>query len=122
LAAESDLPRIEAAVDAIVERDERLRKAHGKKVFEIRPAIDWDKGKALQFLSGALGLDHSDVVPIYVGDDVTDEDAFAVLGDRGIGIVVSEAPRPTHARFWLQAPWEVYAFFDRLLEWAEVAR
>jgi len=116
LVSEAELQRVEAAVDAIVDADDRLKKAYGKKVFEIRPDIDWDKGKALLFLLGALGLDRPDVVPFYIGDDVTDEDAFAVLEDRGIGILVSEVPRPTKATFWVQAPWEVYAVFERLLD------
>lgn len=116
LVSEEDVSLVEAAVDRIVDADSRLKKAHGKKVFEIRPDIDWDKGKALLFLLEALDLDRPDVVPIYIGDDVTDEDAFEVLVDRGIGVLVSEVPRTTDASFWMQAPWEVYAFFDRLLE------
>jgi trehalose 6-phosphate phosphatase len=122
LVSEDEIPRVEEAVDSVVFASERLKKAHGKKVFEIRPDIDWDKGKALLFLLEALGLDQDDVVPIYIGDDVTDEDAFAALVDRGIGILVSAAPRPTHASHWLQAPSEVYAFFEHLLEWKKNGR
>lgn len=49
------------------------------QVFEVRPVIDWNKGKAVEFLLESLGLDESeDVLPIYVGDDKTDEDAFKV--------------------------------------------
>ncbi len=115
LVDEADVARIEAIVDEAIATDARLKKAHGKKVFEVRPDLDWDKGKALLFLLEALGLDGQDVVPLYIGDDVTDEDAFAVLRERGIGVLVSETPRSTVATYWVQAPWEVYAFFDRLL-------
>ena len=115
LADEASIPRIESVVDEAVATDSRLKKAHGKKVFEVRPDVDWDKGKALLFLVEALGLDSPDVVPFYIGDDVTDEDAFEVLRGRGIGVLVSEVPRPTRAAYWVQAPWEVYAFFERLL-------
>jgi len=115
LVDEADVARVEAIVDEAIATDARLKKAHGKKVFEVRPDLDWDKGKALLLLLEALGLDGPGVVPLYIGDDVTDEDAFAVLRERGIGVLVSETPRPTEAAYWVQAPWEVYAFFDRLL-------
>jgi len=115
LADEASVARIESIVDEAVAFNARLKKAYGKKVFEVRPDVEWDKGKALLFLVEALGLDSPDVVPFYIGDDVTDEDAFDVLRDRGIGILVSETPRPTEATYWVQAPWEVYAFFERLL-------
>ncbi|OAY67788.1 putative trehalose-phosphate phosphatase 6 [Ananas comosus] len=51
-----------------------------EKVLEIRPTIKWDKGKALEFLLESLGFaDSVDVLPIYIGDDRTDEDAFKVM-------------------------------------------
>ncbi|GER30517.1 haloacid dehalogenase-like hydrolase superfamily protein [Striga asiatica] len=57
----------------------RLRLTHGRKVLEVRPVIDWDKGRAVEFLLESLGFNnHNDVLPIYIGDDKTDEDAFKV--------------------------------------------
>jgi len=116
LVEERRVPEIEEAVDEIVRRDQRLKKTYGKKVFEVRPNIDWDKGKALNFLMRALGLDDEEAIPIYIGDDTTDEDAFAAIQGDGIGILVSETPRATKASYWVQAPWEVYAFLERLLK------
>jgi trehalose 6-phosphate phosphatase len=56
-----------------------LSLTHGRKVLEIRPAIKWDKGKAVNFLLESLGMANSnDVLPVYIGDDRTDEDAFKV--------------------------------------------
>ncbi len=55
--------------------------------------VDWDKGKALLHLLAALGLgEDAGVLPIYIGDDRTDEDAFRALRARplgGTGILVS---------------------------------
>lgn len=49
------------------------------KVMEIRPSIEWDKGNALEYLLETLGLSNpNDVLPLYIGDDRTDEDAFKV--------------------------------------------
>ena len=46
---------------------------------EIRPSIKWDKGSALKYLLSTLGLlNNRDVLPVYIGDDRTDEDAFQV--------------------------------------------
>ncbi|KAK0595344.1 hypothetical protein LWI29_005767 [Acer saccharum] len=46
-------------------------------VMEIRPSIEWDKGHALEYLLDTLGMSNSnDVLPLYIGDDRTDEDAF----------------------------------------------
>lgn len=51
----------------------------GKKVTEIRPSIKWNKGDALVYLLDTLGFaDSTNVLPIYIGDDRTDEDAFKV--------------------------------------------
>ncbi len=84
-----DAPIVERAVDEVLANQPLLRKTGGKKVFELRPDIDWDKGRALQWLLEALGKSGSDVVPVYIGDDLTDEDAFAVVRGRGLAIVVA---------------------------------
>lgn len=99
---------------------ERLRLTHGRKVLEVRPRIDWNKGKAVEFLLESLGLnDCDDVLPIYVGDDRTDEDAFKVLreGNRGYGILVSSVPKETDAFYSLRDPSEVMKFLKFLVRW-----
>ena len=55
----------------------------GKMVYEIQPKLDWDKGKAVLYLLQTLQLDRDDVVPMYLGDDHTDEHAFEALGGQG---------------------------------------
>lgn len=113
-AREADLPRIEEVVDAIRAEHPDLRKVPGKKIFELRPDLDWDKGHALLWLLETLHLDRGEVVPIYVGDDVTDEDAFRVIEGRGIGVLVAEEPRETAAAYSLRDPEEVRVLLERL--------
>jgi len=115
LVSEEQVPRLERLVDDLVRADSRLRKTHGKKVFEIRPAVDWDKGRAVLWLLTAFDMDGPDVMPIYVGDDVTDEDAFRSLHGRGIGVLVGHVARPSAAEYALRDPDEVRAFLDRLV-------
>ena len=66
----------------------------GKMVFEIQPNLNWDKGKAVLYLLEALELDGEDVLPLYLGDDITDEHAFRALAGRGIGILVADPADP----------------------------
>ena len=106
---------VEEAVDQVKEENAGLRKSSGKKIFELQPDIDWNKGKALLWLLEQLGLDGPGVLPFYLGDDITDEDAFRVLKDRGIGIAVQEKPAPTAARYLLRNPEEVEKFLTALI-------
>ncbi len=108
---------VESQLDAILSREPKLRKGRGKKVFELQPAINWDKGQAVLWLLHALGLEDPAVTPLYIGDDVTDEDAFQALAraDRGVGILVAETPHPTAAQFTLRHPGEVQHFLQQLI-------
>ncbi len=117
--AESLIPEVERHTADTAAKHLRLRRTGGKKVFELRPDIDWDKGKALTFLLQVLDLDRPDVLPMYIGDDETDEDAFDALQALGLGIVVAEAEdeRPTAADLRLADPDEVRVFLDRLASW-----
>lgn len=116
---EEEVAALEDAVDQVVATEQRLRKSAGKKVFEIQPDIDWNKGKALLLLLQALELDGPDVLPFYIGDDVTDEDAFRVLDGRGIAIVVTDIPLSSAAHYSLRDPSEVLQFLKALKSLAE---
>ncbi|PYI46769.1 MAG: trehalose-phosphatase [Verrucomicrobia bacterium] len=111
---EEDIPRVKRAVAEAAARHRELRRIDGKKVYELLPDIEWDKGKAVLWLLEALGLDRENSRSIYIGDDVTDEDAFRALERRGIGILVCEESQPTAARYSLGEPAEVERFL-RLL-------
>ena len=63
----------------LLKGDQQMNLVAALQVLEVRPVIDWNKGKAVEFLLDSLGLADSDnVLPIYIGDDRTDEDAFKV--------------------------------------------
>ena len=111
----SDIPKVERAVSEVAARHRELRKMDGKKVYELLPDIDWDKGKAVLWLLENQRLERAKVRPIYIGDDRTDEDAFRALEKSGVGILVSEEPRPTAARYSLKDPAEVERFLRELV-------
>jgi len=86
----------------------------GEKVFEIRPRVEWNKGSAVTWILEQLSQqDKPDTLPIYVGDDPTDEDAFAAL-PQGITVKARGAGE-TAAQYTLEGPAEVRKF----LEWIE---
>ncbi|KAK8686422.1 hypothetical protein V6N13_125447 [Hibiscus sabdariffa] len=117
---EKDWATVAQRVHDVIRNYPRLRLTHGRKVLEVRPVIDWDKGKAVTYLLESLGLGNcDDVLPIYVGDDQTDEDAFKVLreGNRGYGILVSSVPKESNAFFSLKDPQEVMEFLTSLVVW-----
>jgi len=111
---ENDAFRVALAMDAVGARHRELRRMDGKKVYELLPDIDWNKGKAMLWLLETLGLEGRNALPIYIGDDRTDEDAFRALEQRGIGILVSEQSPPTAARYSLKNPPEVEEFLAAL--------
>jgi trehalose 6-phosphate synthase/phosphatase len=84
----------------------RLRVTRGKCVVEGRPPVDWNKGKAVLFvLAHRHGADWSSRVrALYVGDDVTDEDAFRSLLGIGRSILVGTPSSQTAADYTLPDP------------------
>ncbi|RLN12131.1 putative trehalose-phosphate phosphatase 8 [Panicum miliaceum] len=118
--AEKSWSPLAEQVKAVLRDFPELKLTEGRKVLEIRPSIMWDKGRAVEFLLKSLGFDdRSDVLPVYIWDDRTDEDAFKVLKKRGqgLGILVSKCPKETDASYSLQDPTEVMEFLVRLVEW-----
>lgn len=110
-APEEEEERIQQVVEGVAERYGDLRQRGGKKIFELQPDLDWDKGKAVQWLLESLDLWRADVLPVYVGDDLTDEDAFRALSGRGLRFVVGPLEHETAADYYLQDVHEV----ERLL-------
>ncbi len=112
---DSDIPRVKRAVEKISAKHDRLRMSSGKKIFELQPDIDWNKGRALLWLRKKMNLDTPDTLVFYIGDDTTDEDAFRVLQEEGIPIVVGENSRSSLAHYRLIDTGQVQHFFHKVL-------
>ena len=94
-----------------------LRVTTGREVIELRPEIDWDKGRTLHWLLDRMtGV----ATPLFLGDDITDEDAFDAVAElSGAGIVVrhnDDGDRATAARYGLDSPAQAAEFTARLAE------
>jgi len=105
---------LEAIVADVAAGSDELRMTGGKKIFELRPDIDWHKGKAVRWLIEAAGLDPNTTLPLFIGDDVTDEDGFAEVRSRGVGVVVGTEDRYTAAHLRVDDPDATRQLLDEL--------
>ena len=98
----------------------QLRLTRGKMVVEVRPAIAWDKGKAIEkiYRHSCEGWNPNDrPFPVYFGDDRTDEDGFRVVQDMGgLAVFVGEPRQGTAALHQLDSPDEVWETMRLILE------
>lgn len=107
---------IKSKLDEVINKHPHLSKHHGKKVFEVRPKMAWHKGKVISHILKMLSpSDTENFLPIYLGDDLTDEDAFAEIKKSGIGILVTNTPRKSKALYYLRDTKEVYDFLNKLI-------
>jgi trehalose 6-phosphate phosphatase len=117
-AARDRVGEVAAAVRTAGQRT-TLRVTTGREVIELRPNIDWDKGKTLRWVLDYIRDNEGagPLLPIYLGDDITDEDAFDAVDDDGIAILVrhsDDGDRATAARYALDDPGRVREFTERL--------
>jgi trehalose 6-phosphate phosphatase len=117
-AARDRVGEVAAAVRTAGQRT-ALRVTTGREVIELRPNIDWDKGKTLRWVLDYIRDNEGagPLLPIYLGDDITDEDAFDAVDDDGIAILVrhsDDGDRATAARYALDDPGRVREFTERL--------
>lgn len=120
LVDKKDIPKVKIIFHEIVilfKIQNKIRTKSGKMVFEIRPPINWDKGKAVLWLLArqcfSLRNKKQKIFPIYIGDDVTDEDAFKVLRNKGLTIFVGR-PKTSYAEYFLKDTKEVIRFLKNL--------
>lgn len=107
-------PSAEAACQALAQTlaaQHGLRVQHGKCMVELR-ALERDKGWAVRHLMAQP--EHAGTTPVFVGDDITDEAAFAAAEELGgFGVLVG-SPRQTAARYRLDDVAEVRSWLERL--------
>jgi trehalose 6-phosphate phosphatase len=89
-----------------------------KKLWEIRPLLDWDKGRAVklirQKIKDRLNLAH--LLTIYLGDDTTDEDVFKILHrPDGWSIYIGEQKKTSAAEYYLKSTEEVGILLSKLV-------
>lgn len=113
-AAEVDWNTIEQIVRvAVAAENHRFLLTTGKMVYEIRPRVNWNKGSAIRWIREQLAKRNA--LSICLGDDVTDEDAFAAIPE-SITVKVGSSGT-TAARYYITSPREVQEF----LVWLENA-
>lgn len=106
---------IKEKTDKAVSGYSGIKKERGKMIIEIKPDVPWNKGMAVQWILKKLDLwNHDGVFPIYLGDDITDEDAFRMLKGRGMGIIVGSHDNLTSADYRLENVDEVKQFLEML--------
>lgn len=113
---ENEVQNVEAITNDVYQKYKCFKKAGGKKIIELKPDIDWHKGKALLWLLKKLDLNKPSILPVYIGDDVTDEDAFKALPEvEGVGILVGDHEMETNAHYRLENVDQVKEFLQKLI-------
>jgi trehalose-phosphatase len=124
MAAPSDIPQVktifhEATILDLIRN--KIKVKEQKMVLEVWPPVNWDKGKIVNWLLARQELagDPDGRLPVYVGDDMTDEDAFRALKRRGVTIFVGGGQGRSEAEYYLKDQKEVAELLKLLLELQE---
>ncbi|NOR57259.1 MAG: trehalose-phosphatase, partial [Sulfurimonas sp.] len=112
--SEGEAYLVENAADEVVKKHPNVRKSYGKKVYELQPDLEWNKGKALEWLMEALHIEKKGSMIFYIGDDITDEDAFSAIKTYGTGILVGSDNRNTGAQYKLSDTDQTLHFLEIL--------
>ncbi|MFA5160972.1 MAG: trehalose-phosphatase [Elusimicrobiales bacterium] len=97
----SDARRLRAVFMRLLARHPGLEAGRGKKVLEAAPVLRWDKGRAVLYIIEKVRAEEGAIVPLYIGDDRTDENAFRALAGRGVAARVGRK-KNTRARYYLE--------------------
>lgn len=114
--AEKNVPYVKDIVFEELNHHESLKKGTGKKILELKPNLEWHKGKALDWLLKNLDWNPDEYYPLFIGDDITDEDGFDSIQEKGVGIIVGSHDERTSASYRLKDTCEVTTFLQKLEE------
>lgn len=95
-------------------KSREIKVARGKKVLEIRPPVEWDKGRYCLYLLNRLKRKKKSLLAVYIGDDVTDEAAFKILRKKGITIFVKGEKKTSSAEYYLNSSREAADFLEKI--------
>jgi trehalose 6-phosphate phosphatase len=108
LASPAAVREVERVVcEGVAPNTSPFRQETGKRVLDILPRTDWNKGSAVRWI--ASQSPGGPRLPLYLGDDGADEDAFRHLQD-GITIHVGDPPGETCAQYYVADPAQVAIF------------
>ncbi|MFP4163422.1 MAG: trehalose-phosphatase [Chitinispirillaceae bacterium] len=111
--SDENVERVKKAVQEIASAYPDLKLTYGKKVIEFRPDLPWDKGKAVEWIMTKL-FPQGNALPLFIGDDITDEDAFREIKDWGISVLVGNHGEPSFADYKLDSTRDVKKFLEIL--------
>lgn len=99
-------------------RWEKIIEGHALEIHEFDGGIELriqgiNKAEAVKVL---LKMTPSETIIAYLGDDLTDEEAFQAIGSRGLKVLVRKEIRPTAADVHLVPPVELFWFLDRWIQ------
>ena len=120
MAKKKDMPLIKTAFQEVTLPyvvSNKIEIRSGKKMLEVRPPVKWNKGSVVMWLltRQKVFVKKKSIIPIYIGDDSTDEDAFKALRKKGITIFVGK-PGASLAKYYLKNTSEVIKFLKLIAE------
>ncbi len=116
-ARKEDEKTVYEIANEMIEKYPGHKLGEGKKIVEIKPDIDWHKGKAIEWIMEALNISgKNNTIPVFIGDDITDEDGFKTIKKDGIGILVGGHGQKTDAEYSLKNVYQVREFFNELIK------
>ncbi len=116
LVAAKDISRLRSIFKKVTRpyvKGKKVRMETGKKILDIKPPVIWNKGKAVEKIEKMSGKKNN--IKVFIGDDLTDEDAFGVLGKRDFSIRVGRK-KSSKARYFLKNPAEVRRLLVKIRE------